>query len=437
MRLDMPAPTAGQETIPAINERHRLGALGLLAAAFMLSTVDRMILSVLFEPIKAEFQLSDTQLGLLGGLTFGVFYALMGIPLAKYADRNDRRPLIVVCLLLFSVMTALSGLAAGFLTLALCRILVAVGEAGVNPASQSIIADYYPRNRRSFAMSAVVTGGNIGMVVGFLVAGYVSQHYGWRAAFFAVGVPGILLAIAFFLFFKEPKRGQADSHLEVKPSSRVTVRQAVTTMLTTPVLRQLLFGFTISGMLMYSILQWLPAYFGRVHELPQGRIGVIMALFFGVFGAIGTLVGGRLTDVLNRRRDDLGIRMIAISQAVAAPLLIIGYMSMSLWVSLAFLMLPMLVFTFYLGPSQALLQTYAPAEMRSMVAALKMLAVNLIGVSIGPLLVGIISDRLAPTAGPRSLAIALSLITLFSFWSATHYWLAGREMLKLQAKNRN
>lgn len=432
MIADTHARPARLEPPQGIDIRARLVALALLTIAFMLSTVDRIIVSVLFEPIKDEFTLSDTQLGLLGGLTFGVFYAVLGIPLARYADRNDRRPLIAVCFILFSVMTAVSGLAAGFVTLALCRVLVAVGEAGVNPASQSIIADYYPRNERSFAMSVVVAGGNVGMVIGFLAAGYVSEHYGWRAAFYAVGIPGILLGLAVFLFLKEPKRGAADGLPDHQPRSHATVQDAAKTMLGSPVLRQLLFGFTISGMVMYSILQWLPSYFGRVHELPQGRVGLIMAMFFGVIGAIGTLLGGRLNDMLNRRRDDLGIKMVALSQAAAAPLLVIGYLSPALPVSLAFLMLPMLVFTFYLGPSQAALQTYAPTAMRSMVAALKMLAINLIGVSLGPLFVGIISDALAPTTGPQSLAIALSCITLLSFWSATHYWLAGRAMLAQQ-----
>lgn len=436
MTEKMQTQTAGNDVNGPPNARHRLVALALLTTAFMLSTVDRIILSVLFEPIKAEFNLSDTQLGLLGGLTFGVFYAVLGIPLGRYADRNDRRPLIALSLILFSVMTALSGLAAGFLTLALCRILVAVGEAGVNPASQSIIADYYPRHERSFAMSVVVTGGNLGMVIGFLAAGYVSQVYGWRSAFFAVGLPGILLGLMFLVLFKEPQRGGSDGQGVDQSNPPATVREATKTMLTTPVLRQLLMGFTLSGMVMYSVLQWLPSYFGRVHDLPQGKVGLVMALFFGVIGAIGTLTGGRLTDMLNRRRDDLGIKMIALTQAAAAPLLITGYLSTSLPIALAFLMLPMLVFTFYLGASQAALQTYAPTEMRSMVAALKMLAINLIGVSLGPLFVGIISDLLAPTTGARSLAIGLSCITLFSFWSATHYWLAGRAMLALHEKSK-
>lgn len=406
-------------------------ALGLLMAAFTLSIADRMILSVLFEPIKAEFDLSDTQLGLLGGLTFALFYATLGVPLAKYADKNDRRRLIAACLILFSIMTAFSGLATAFLMLVLLRIFVAVGEAGVNPASQSIVADYYPANERSLAMSSLTVGGNIGMILGFLVGGYVSQVYGWRAAFFVVGLPGILVGLGLLIFLKEPQRGGAEE-ITQRAVANATVLEAVKAMFASPILRQVLIASTLSGMVTYGVIQWLPAYFSRVHELPQAQVGIVMALFFGVIGAIGTLTGGRLTDVLSRRRVDLGIKMIAITQIITVPLLTIGYLSTSLITSLGFLVLPIMVFTFYLGPSLAFIQTYAPIEMRSMAAAIKMLCLNLVGLSLGPLIVGVLSDILEPTAGPRGLAIALSAVSLFLIWSAIHFWLAGRAMLQLE-----
>lgn len=404
-------------------------ALGLLMAAFTLSIADRMILSVLFEPIKAEFDLSDTQLGLLGGLTFALFYATLGVPLAKYADKNDRRRLIAACLILFSIMTALSGFATAFLMLVILRIFVAVGEAGVNPASQSIVADYYPATERSLAMSSLTVGGNIGMILGFLVGGYVSQVYGWRAAFFVVGLPGILVGLGLLMFLKEPQRGGAEETAQ-REVANATVLEAVKAMFASPILRQVLIASTLSGMVTYGVIQWLPAYFSRVHELPQAQVGIVMALFFGVIGAIGTLTGGRLTDVLSRRRVDLGIKMIAVTQIITVPLLTIGYLSPSLITSLGFLVLPIMVFTFYLGPSLAFIQTYAPIEMRSMAAAIKMLCLNLVGLSLGPLIVGVMSDILEPTAGPRGLALALSGVSLFLLWSALHFWLAGRAMLQ-------
>lgn len=431
----MSADTSAQATRPAVDPGTRRIALGLLFAAYMLSITDRMILSVLFEPIKAEFSLSDTQLGLLGGLTFALFYATLGIPIAKYADRNDRRRLIAACLILFSAMTALSGMATVFLMLVLFRIFVGVGEAGVNPASHSIIADYYPRNERSLAMSTLAVGGNFGMIFGFLIGGFVSEAYGWRAAMFVVGVPGVLLGISMLYFLKEPQRGGAETHVEAQPTSQISMLQAVKVMFATPVLRQVLAATTVSGMVTYSVTQWLPAYFGRVHELPQGQVGIVMAVLFGGVAGIGTLTGGRLTDVLSRRRIDLGPKMIALTQLVSVPLMVVGYLSTSMVLTICLLAAPIFILTFYVGPGHALIQSYAPVQMRAMGSALKMFSINLIGLGLGPLIVGIISDILEPAYGPRGLAIALAIVSVLSVWSATHFWLAGRAMLALEEED--
>lgn len=409
--------------------RDRSIALGLLTAGYMLSVTDRMILSVLFQPIKAEFGLSDTELGLLGGLTFALFYATLGVPLAKLADRSDRRRLIAACLILFSVMTAMSGLATGFLMLVFFRIFVGVGEAGVNPASQSIIADYYPANQRSFAMSFLTVGGNVGMVIGFLVGGFVSQVYGWRAALFVVGIPGVLLGLSLLVFLKEPQRGGSDEGNSCKAVGTATVSDAAKLMFTSPVLRNLLIASTLSGMMTYGILQWLPTYFGRIHDLPQSSVGLVMASILGVIGTAGTLTGGRLADVLSRKRIDYGVRMIAVSQVLALPLFVLAFMSTTFTQTMIFLAVPMFVFTFFLGPSLALIQTYAPVEMRSLAAAIKMLCLNLVGMSLGPLIIGLISDALEPSMGEAGLAVALSCLPVLLIWSAFHFLLAGRAML--------
>lgn len=401
----------------------------------MLSVTDRMILSVLFQPIKAEFDLTDTQLGLLGGLTFALFYATLGVPLAKLADRGDRRRLIAVCLILFSVMTAMSGLATGFLMLVVFRIFVGVGEAGVNPASQSIIADYFPVHQRSFAMSFLTVGGNVGMVFGFLVGGIISQMYGWREAFYVVGIPGVILGIALFIFLKEPERGGADAADKLKTSKSATVTEAARAMLNSPILLHLLAASTLSGMVTYGVLQWLPTYFVRVHELPQAQVGLVMAFLLGVIGVAGTLTGGRLTDILSRKRVDYGVRMIACTQVVAIPLFMLAYSTTNFSLTMLFLAAPMFVFTFFLGPSLALIQTYAPVEMRSLIAALKMLCLNLVGLSLGPLIVGLISDMLDPTMGSMGLAIALSCLPIFSIWSAFHFWRAGIAMRLFEKKD--
>ena len=175
-------------------EGHRT-ALILLMLAYALSMCDRMILSVLFPDIKAEFALSDTQLGLLGGISFALFYATMGLPIARLSDQHSRKRIIIVSLVIFSLMTAFCGLAVGFISLLLMRIGVGIGEAGVNPASHSIIADYFPPKRRALAMSILMLGGSVGMILGFAGGGVIAEHYGWRVAMVAVGLPGLLLAL--------------------------------------------------------------------------------------------------------------------------------------------------------------------------------------------------------------------------------------------------
>jgi sugar phosphate permease len=238
------------------------------------------------------------------------------------------------------------------------------------------------------------------------------------------------LGLAFLFFLKEPQRGGAETSAKGRLPVSSTITGSVRAMFASPVLRQLLAASTLSGMVTYGILQWLPTYFRRVHELEQGQVGLVMALVLGVIGAIGTLIGGRLTDVLTRKRVDLGVKMIAIQQLVMIPLLIIGFMSGTLTAALAVLVVPFLMLSFFLGPSLALIQTYAPVEMRSLAAAIKMLCLNLVGLSLGPLIVGVISDVLEPSQGALSLAIGLSSIALFSIWSALHFWLAGRAMLE-------
>ena len=237
----------------AAASKNARNALALLFCAYALSITDRMILSVLFEPIRLEFGASDTQMGLLGGLTFALFYATLGVPIARLADRQQRRLIIVFSLALFSLMTAMSGLATSFLLLFLFRIGVGIGEAGVNPASQSIIADYYPQQRRGMAMSVLAVGAPVGMITGFLVGGTVSEYYGWRAALYAVGLPGLALAAVMLLMLREPVRGNSDdqtAHPDAQNSISFLV--SVKFMATNPAMRQLIIASTLTGMGTYA-----------------------------------------------------------------------------------------------------------------------------------------------------------------------------------------
>ena len=215
-----------------------------------------MILSVLFEPIKNEFLLSDTQLALLGGFSFALFYAVIGIPVARLADRSNRKNIIMVSLLAFSAMTALSGLAAGFMTLLILRMLVGVGEAGINPTSQSVVSDYYPVEKRSTAMSILSLGANFGLMLGFVLGGIIGESHGWRAALIVAGAPGILLTLFIWLFFREPKRGQSEKTAYIKRESNLM--DAVQGILNSPAIVNLIIAITLTSIFSYGLMQWLP-----------------------------------------------------------------------------------------------------------------------------------------------------------------------------------
>ena len=415
MTDDKPMPLAGHKT-----------ALLLLVLAYALSIADRMIISILFVPIKTEFGLTDGQLGLLGGLSFALLYATLGVPIARQADRGNRKLIIIASLAIFSLMTAMSGLATGFITLVLFRIGVGIGEAGVNPASQSIVADYFPPHRRSFAMSILALGANIGMIVGFMVGGYVSQTYGWRAALFVVGAPGLLLAAVMFFLFREPPRGSFENDkMDKSPPVSVSAKF----MWQNKAIRHLMAGATIAVSISYGMGQWLPSFYTRNHGLDQTQIGVMMGLFFGILGAGGALLGGKLADRLSLQGLHKITNMLAVVAVMTIPFAIAAFMIEELPVATAIFLIPVLFSNFYLGPVLSLTQTLSPVPMRAVVAALKMLVMNLIGGGLGPLAVGLISDALTPYFGEDALRIALSIAAMAGIWAAIHFWLCGRALL--------
>lgn len=393
---------AKNETRPLSGHR---SALILLLLAYTLSITDRMILSVLFTPIKAEFGLTDTQLGLLGGLAFAIFYATLGIPVARLADRGNRKLIIVLSLLVFSVFTVLCGFAVGLVTLILFRIGVGIGEAGVNPASQSIVADYYPAEKRSSAMAILMLGANIGMIFGFIVGGAISENYGWRAALMAVGAPGILLTFFVMAFLKEPARGTFEGEAQTAPPP---VGETFSRMWRTAALRFLVMAVTVQTMLSYGLAQWLPSFLMRTHGIAETEAGAIMGLVFGLAGILGAITGGKLCDRAARGGNHNIPRLLSKTTLIAVPFLVIAFQVPHLIGSLPLFFIPIFLINFYLGPSLGLVQTLSPVRMRAVSAALVMLSMNLIGLGLGPVLIGAASDSFEALFPGRGLAIALS-----------------------------
>ncbi|MCR9278672.1 MAG: MFS transporter [Pseudomonadaceae bacterium] len=403
--------------------------LTLLVLAYTLSISDRMILSILFPDIQAEFGLSDTQLGLLGGLSFALFYATMGLPIARLSDQTNRKRIIITSLVIFSLMTTLSGWAAGFVSLLLFRIGVGIGEAGVNPASHSILADYYPPKRRAFAMATLMLGASLGMMFGFVGGGYIAEACNWRIALIAVGLPGLLLAVVMIKLLREPARGTFD---EQAPAAPPPILATAACMWANPAMRHLVAGSVVAGLMSYGLTQWLPTFFMRAHDLSQSQTGLMMAGVFGILGSIGALIAGKLFDRLSIGGYQRGMRMLAIAPFISIPFFIAGLFADSLSTAIGLFLIPGLIGNCFLGPTIAMIQTLSPVHMRAVSSAIKMLCLNLIGMGLGPLLVGLLSDGLNPHYGDDALSVALAYFVLVGLWGSVHFWLCGKHLARQQ-----
>jgi len=417
------APTA---SLPLPGHRT---TLTLLMLAYTLSMCDRMILSILFPDIKAEFGLTDTQLGFLGGISFALFYATMGLPIAKLSDQYSRKRIIIASLIIFSIMTALGGMATGFISLLVFRIGVGIGEAGVNPASHSIIADYFPPQRRAFAMAILMLGGSFGMMFGFVGGGFIAEAYNWRIALVSVGVPGLLLAVVMARSLREPGRGTYEIETPPPPPP---IRTTAATMWTNPAMRHLIAGGIAVGLMGYGFTQWLPTFFMRTHDLSQSQTGMLMAGVFGISGAIGALAAGKWFDRLSTRGFQHGMRMLAIVPFFTGPFFIMGLLADDLTTAILLFIIPGFAGNYAIGPTIAMVQTLSPVHMRAVSSAIKMLCLNLIGMGLGPLLVGVLSDLLTPEHGEDALSVALAFFTLVGLWGTVHFWLCGRALAKQQ-----
>ena len=413
-----------------ITDRQRRYTLLMLVLVFTSSHVDRQIMGILGQPIKESLLISDTQLGLLTGIMFAVFYATLGMPMAMWADRNNRRNLISFSVFLWSLMTALCAAATNFIQLLLLRIGVGVGEAGSNPPSHSMIADLYPPERRSTAMAIFGTGINWGILIGFLVGGWINEWYGWRVAFLVVGLPGVLLALIVQLTVKEPPRGYSEAiKTEVKPPSFWTVASF---MWSSPVLRHIVIAGALVSFAGYASVIWVPIYLVRIHEMGTGEVGSYLALLIGVGGALGIYIGGRIADFMAASRGQQWLPwVVAVSSLVSLPLLYLTFMAQTPMAAIAAYVLPAMLGTLYVAPGFALIQNSTPLEMRSVAAAINLFITNIIGLGLGPFSVGFFSDLFSQSYGADGLRWGLATTILFLLWGIFHYWRCG-VMIKRQ-----
>ncbi len=407
---------------------YRHYALFILTAIYVLNYMDRQILSILLQPIKEHFQVSDSLLGLLSGFSFALFYATLGIPIAMLADRLNRRNVIAVSLAIFSLMTVLCGMAVQFWHLMLARIGVGIGEAGTSPPSHSIIADLYPEEKRATALAIFALGVNIGIMFGFFGAGLINEFYGWRVAFVLAGVPGILLAIALPFIMREPPRGFSEAN-RTKVQDAPPFMTVVRTLFKQRTFVHLSLAGALNAFVGYGAVAWTPAFLIRSHGMSTAEIGLILSLMYGVVGGAGTFFGGYLADKLASRNPRWRLWVPALGIFISAPFSVGFYLYPDTAIALAFYLVPALMGAIYLGPAFAITQGLAPLRMRSAAAAMFLFILNIIGLGFGPWAVGAVSDMLQPSFGADSLRWSLLVISVVAIWSGIHFVLAARTMV--------
>ena len=406
---------------------YRNYVLVMLTLVYIFNFVDRQVLVILQESIKKELHLTDTQLGLLSGFTFAIFYVILGIPIARLADKTNRRNTVATSLGIWSIMTACSGVAKNFTQLLLARIGVGVGEAGGSPPAHAMISDYFPPEKRSTALSFYSAGIYFGVLTGFLMGGYLNQHLGWRAAFYVVGIPGLIFSVLVYATVKEPKKGATDD--QVRSGEQNSLGQVLRLLYASKTFVFLALASALNVFCIYGLINWAPSFLERLHGMKGTEVGAILGLIYGIGGGAGSFGGGLLTDHWGKKDKRWYLKIPAYAILITIPCAAGALFIQNSIFSLVCLGICASLQSVYLGPSLAVAHSLVPASMRALTSAVYFLVINLIGLGFGPLVVGMISDWLAPTLGVESLRWAMSIIILVGAVSAMLFFVAARKLV--------
>ena len=402
-------------------------ALFLLTVVYAFNFIDRQILVILQEPIKQDMGLSDTQLGLLSGFSFALVYVLAGIPIAYLADRGNRRNIIAIALTVWSGMTAISGLAQNYTHLLLARIGVGLGEAGGSPPSHSMISDYYAPEHRGKAMSFYSTGIYIGILFGFALGGILADELGWRMAFFVVGIPGVLFAGVLMLLLKEPVRGSWDAGAD--KNAKASFKETLTFLMTRKSFWYAALGTAMMSYKSYGNGNFMPSFLYRLHDMSLSEIGFTLALVSGVAGAVGTFMGGVLADKLGAKDKRWYLWTPMWGAIIALPLGIYVLLTLNTQSLVIALVLSTITSTLYLGPCIAISHALVPPHMRAMTSAVLFFILNMIGLGLGPLLTGLLSDWFTAQHGVVGLRYAMLSSYILGSSAIVFFFIAGRHLL--------
>ena len=407
----------------------------MMCLVYTLSIADRYVVSTVLDPIRHDLHLTDFGVALLTGFAFGLFYVVLGFPLSWLIDRKSRRNIVAVCLVLWSVMTAVCGLAQTSLQFFFARVGVTVGEAGGTPGANSILSDYFPATRRAMALTVFALGAPIGAFIGYNVAGIIADHYGWRAVFYALGIPGVLAGIAVWLTVREPKRGCLDSGDDgAAPSVATTMRflwqqrSAV----------HLMMGTAVCALWGWGLMYWTPTFLQRTYHMTVGQAGGITQNMHLWGGGLATVATGWLmarSTMVDARRI---VWLLAAGIGIATVASGVVYWTRDLAVAKAMLWIFIPAIYFYIGPGFGLLNNLAQCRMRAMFCAMVLFLANLGNLVIAPPLIGALSDWFAPNhlSNAESLRLAMLCLVPTGLWATAHLYLAARDIVKDQERAR-
>jgi Arabinose efflux permease len=423
-------PASGQQESPVARNRYYI--LAILMLIYACNVLDRTVIVVILEPIKAEFDVSDGQLGLLTGLAFAGSFALAGIPIGVAADRFNRRNLLAACLIAWSAATAFCGAARNFAQLMLARVGVGIGEAGLTPAALSMIADLFPARERATATSILYLAVPLGSFLAFMGGAWVTANYGWRYTFYAAAVPGLLLTVLFLLTVREPQRtsskvgGPDVKSLPVSATLRFIVSQRS--------LMHIMMGTILGTLTNSGVGVFKTSFFLRVYEVPLSTVAPILGVINAVFAVVGILSSGILSDRMARLDERWRSWVVAICVAAYVPLIVAMAFSPTMTISLCFAAGAALIANAWNAPAYALTYGLVAPRMRATTIALIMVLTNLIGFGLGPPLAGMLSDFFQDQFGKDALRYSLSILVCCNIWAALHFFLSSLNLKREMAR---
>jgi MFS family permease len=408
---------------------YRSYVLVVLVLVYTFNFIDRQIVGILAVPIKAELHLSDSQLGLMGGLAFALFYTFLGIPIARLADRISRTGIMTVALALWSLMTALCGFTQSFAQLFMARVGVGVGEAGGVAPAYSLICDYFPTKERARALSVYSFGIPIGAALGIVLGGYITSVVNWRMAFFIVGLAGLVLTPLLKFTVREPERGALDP-VPAAAARAPTLLEVIAVLARKPSFWGLSLGAASASMMGYGLFFWAPSFLVRSFHLTLLHASLGFGALVLVGGLIGIWFGGVLADRYGEKRRAMYAYIPAMAFLATLPFYAAGVLSTTLWISFAVLLVPTALGLAWLGPVLAAVQHLVPGNMRATASALFLFINNLIGIGLGTTLIGVVSDLTRARFGAESLRYAILAGTSFYLIAAALLFFAGRKLAR-------